>query len=225
MLSISPGLYAPAVKLCVLLSETFGGCLSPMFQFLALTHSSLFIRIASFFLFSIFSSCEYNTATKSYTELPKNTLFSTLCLCVDDVGSLYEMRIFLLAARMLTIMCGGRTFFWGWMILTWYTIFFSYYISFIHFFPLPWTMYWEQATGVNKKRNFCYRVCQDSLFSLECYKFFFSFQSKKRSFRGKNSWSDCPLFNYLGHVIKRGECLSSTSHFVWTFFSEAFLCK
>lgn len=99
------------------------------------------------------------------------TLSLRRSFCAGVFGDVCMRCVFLLCQDAYDFLCpirkGGRewgsNFFSGVDDLTWYTIFFSYYI-FSYSFSLLWTMY-RAATDVNSgKKEFCYRVCQDSLF-------------------------------------------------------------
>ena len=126
--------------------------------------------ISYFLLFMLHLFVPSSTHSRRIIHKPpkKHIIFNTVFVCRRCRIIVWDAYFF--AVRMLTIMCWGETrgellFFSGVDDLTWYTIFFSYYIFFIHFFPLLWTIYWEQATGVNKKRIFVI-VCARILFSL-----------------------------------------------------------
>lgn len=132
-----------------------------MFQFLSLSLFSLshpFSFAMLFFFFLLFMLHLFVLRVHKAIivhRAPQKTHYFRHCICVSTMSDHCMRCVFFYSLLgCLRLRAGGGVgFFFRWVDdLTWYTIFFSYYISFIHFFPLLWTMYWEQATGMNKKR-------------------------------------------------------------------------
>lgn len=162
------------------------------------------------FCFSILSSCEY-TAPNIHKAPQKKTHYFQRCICVSTMSDLCMRCVFFYS---LTIMFWGRKGVVGHVLRA---------------ERLAWT-----------KNNTKYLLsCVPGFsarLSLEFHKFFFFFFWQQKvvllEWRG-DAWSDCPLFNYLGYVIKknikkktrreRGECVSSASHIARMFLGGGVL--